>query len=312
MVGRKPQAVRRWKYLTPGDLRNFKSLLFTARVIVEGVFAGRHKSPYRGASAEFIDYRQYHPGDEIKTIDWRAYARTDRYYVKLFEKETDMNAYIVLDASASMRFGGRREWPLLPSRELAKFEYACCLAASLSYLMIKQGDKVGLTVFDQAVRKHIAPGGTFAHLYKLLDVLESQEPRRRTSLPKVLKDIYALCRRRGLLIIISDFLAEPREIFRALNLFRHRNFEIILFHVLHQYEVELPPLASMNFIDAETGERVTVSTADIRAEYNDQMRNFIDTMASLARARNVDYNFVNTATPYHESLQKYLLRRSRL
>jgi uncharacterized protein (DUF58 family) len=303
---------RRWKYLSPKELRGLKNLLFTARVAVEGAYAGRHKSPYKGSSSEFVDYREYHPGDEIRSIDWKAYARSDRYFVKLFEKETDMNCYLVLDSSASMGFGGKEYDRVFPTHELSKLEYACSLAASLAYLMIKQGDKVGLTIFDQRVQTHLPCGGTFPHLYALLNQLEIRRAGRKTSVSHALREIYGLCKRRGLLVLISDLLDDPESIFRALSLYTHRRFEIIVFHVLHKYEADLPPLESVDFIDSESSESVTTFPRDVAAAYRAQVRQFTDTMSALARARGIDYNLVNTEVPYSAVLEKYLLRRSSL
>ncbi|GMV93366.1 MAG: hypothetical protein AMXMBFR82_31440 [Candidatus Hydrogenedentota bacterium] len=301
-----------WKYLSPEELRSLRNLFFAARVIVEGAYAGRHKSPYKGSAAEFVDYREYYPGDEIRSIDWKAFARTDRYYVKLFERETDMNCHLLVDRSASMGYGGKEFNSFFPTKELSKLEYASYLAAALAYLMVKQGDRVSLTLFDERVSTHVPSGSTFPHLYSLLNALESTRVGRRTSVARVLRDTFALHRRRGLLVIISDLLDEPEAIFQALDMYRHRKFEIILFHVLHRYEVDLPPLDSVNFIDAETGETISSRPNDIARSYKKELDAFIHTMSSSAQARNIDYNFINTTTPYHDVLQKYLLRRGTL
>jgi uncharacterized protein (DUF58 family) len=303
---------RSWKYLSPEELRSLKNLFFAARVIVEGAYAGRHKSPYKGSAAEFVDYREYYPGDEIRSIDWKAYARSDRYYVKLFERETDMNCHLLVDRSASMGYGGKEFNAFFPTKELSKLEYASYLAAALAYLMVKQGDRVSLTLFDERVNAHVPSGSTFPHLYTILNLLEDARVGRKTSVARVLRDTFALHRRRGLLVIISDLLDEPEAIFQALDMYRHRKFEIILFHVLHRYEVDLPPLDSVNFIDAETGETISTRPGDIARSYKKELDTFVNTMAASAQARNIDYNFINTTTPYHDVLQKYLLRRGTL
>jgi uncharacterized protein (DUF58 family) len=300
----------KWKYLEPRELKALKNLLFAARIVVEGIYAGRHKSPYRGSSPEFVDYREYNPGDEIRTIDWKAFARTDRYFIKLFEKETDMNCYLLVDKSASMGYGGQAYKNLLPTSDVSKLDYAFYLTASLSYLMVKQGDKVSLSLFDTKLTKQIPPGGTFPHLYQILHTLERQKAGERTSISRILQEAYPLYKRRGLLIVISDFLDEPEEIFRALDRYRHRRFEIILFHVLHEYEYELPPLDRVKFVDAETGEAIASRPADIRKSYNEEVRRFVQTLRTSARARNIDYHLVTTDTPYSDVLREYLLNRS--
>ena len=299
-----------WKYLSPADLKGLKNLLFAARLIVEGAYAGRHRSPYKGSAAEFVDYREYYPGDEIAKIDWKAYARTDRYFVKLFERETDMACHILLDHSASMGYGGKAFNSFFPTKEVSKLEYGSYLAAAIAYLLIKQGDRVGLTLFDDRISRHVAAGSTFPHLHTILNALERQKSGRKTSVAKALHDTFALHKRRGMLIVISDLLDEPASIFRALDMFRHRHFEVVLFHVLHRYELSLPPLESVNFVDAENGEVLTAHPNDIAASYDRELRGYLGTVASSARARGIDYNLVNTATPYSVSLQKYLLYRS--
>ena len=299
-----------WKFLRPKDLKALKNLLFAARIIVEGIYSGRHKSPYRGSSPEFVDYREYNPGDEIRSIDWKAYGRTDRYFIRLFEKETDMNCYLLVDKSASMGYGGAAYKNLLPTSDVSKLDYACFLTAALAYLMVKQGDKVSVALFDTKLAKQIPPGGTFPHLYEILNTLERQKAGERTSISRILQEVYPLYKRRGLLIVISDFLDEPEEIFRALNRYRHRHFEIILFHVLHQYEHELPALDRVKFVDAETGDAIASRPSDIRKSYNEEMHRFVQTLSAYARARNIDYNFITTETPYSDVLRKYLLSRS--
>jgi uncharacterized protein (DUF58 family) len=300
---------REWKYLSPKDLAKTKNLIFAARTIVEGAYAGRHKSPFKGSSPEFVDYREYHPGDEIRTIDWKAYARTDRHFIRLFEKETDMNCYILVDKSASMGFGGTKYKDVLSDPGIAKLDYAFSLAASLCYLLVKQGDKVGLTLFDREVRAHFAPGGKFGHLYAILNSMERQKPGGPTSVSRVLREAFPLYRRRGLLVVISDFLDNTDELFRSLGMYLHRRFEIILFHVLHEFEHELPPLGSVHFIDSETGERVTTQPAEIHKAYQAQLKQFIGAISEGCKARNIDYNLINTTTPYGQVLEKYLLRR---
>lgn len=302
-------AARSWKYLGPKELRGLENLLFVARTVVEGAYAGRHRSPFKGSSSEFVDYREYQPGDELRSIDWKAYARSDRHFVKLFEKETDLNAYLLVDGSASMGYGGRTYKRFFAPAEVSKLEYAGYLAAALAYLMIQQGDKVGLTVFDQRIATHLPPGGTFPHLYRILRALENRNPARKTSVSRALRDAYGLIRRRGLLIVISDLIDDPVEIFRALSLYTHRHYEVVLFHVLHRYECELPPIPSVEFVDAETGEAFTANPQDLAKSYAAQMRGFVETMASLARARNIEYNFINTDTPPSAVLRRYLLRR---
>ncbi len=300
---------RVWRHLTPRDLRKFKSLLFAARTVVEGVYAGRHPSPYRGSSPEFVEYRTYNPGDALELIDWKAYARTDRYYVRLTEKETDMDCHVLLDCSGSMAFQpppprGRREL------SVSKMDYAATLAAALAYLLIKQGDKVSLTLFDERIRQHVPAGGTFPHLYRMLNELERQKPGGATDLAQTLRRCGPLFRRRGLLVVVSDLYGDVNELFRALGQYRHRRFDVILFHVLHEQEVHLPEWPHMRFLDAESGDTLTCNPADLRASYTARLQEHCESLRRHAAARRIDYHFTHTGQPYDQVLHGYLLKRN--
>lgn len=299
------------KYLKAEDLQYLKNLSLAARVSVDGAYSGRHKSSLKGYSQEFADYREYNPGDEIRAIDWKAYARTDRYFIKLFEKETIMTSYLLLDSSASMGFGGYGYEKFFGAKDLSKFEYSCYLAAAICYLIVKQGDKVGLTLFDSKVKSHVPEGSTYSHLYRILDQLERNEVGAKTSISTTLRQVFPLFKRKGVLVVISDFLEEPDQIFSALDIYRHKNFEIILFHVIHQYELELPKVPSVNFIDSESGERLTTIPGDIRDSYSQQVQEHIKTLSSTAQSSGMDYQLLSTEIPYQVALQQYIGRRTK-
>ena len=304
--------MRSWKHLTPQQLKGLRNLLFSARIVVEGAYSGLHRSPYKGASPEFVDYREYYPGDELRSIDWKAAARSDRLFIRLFEKHTDMNCYLMIDTSASMAYGGEPNAPFLDHRSLSKLDYALCLAASLAFVIVKQGDKAALTVFDHHIRHHVPPGGTMPHLYGMLSLMERLIATEQTSLARALRQAFPLCRRRGLLILISDLISDEDELFSALNLYRHRGFEIILFHVLHEHELTLPPLANVHFIDSESEESINAHPKDIETDYHARIQAWIDTLRNGSRGRRIDYHLAGTATPYETILQRYLLRRTQL
>jgi len=299
-----------WQLLQPSALANLQNLLFASKVIVEGAFAGRHRSPYKGSAAEFIDYREYNPGDEIRTIDWKAYARSDRYFIKLFQTETDMNGYLLVDCSASMGYGGPSYERLFGKETVSKLDYAKHLAAAISFLLVQQGDRVGLTLFDDRIRTHRPPGGTFPHLYTLLDAMDKQELGKQTSLSGTLRETYSLIKRRGLLIVVSDFLDDVDEVIKALNMYRHRNFEVLLFHVMHPYERKLPPLDSINFVDSESGAMMTSRSGDIAEAYEAEVNTFIEGLRSAAVARGIEYRTVLTDEPYSDVIREFLLKRS--
>lgn len=292
---------RRWTYLDPAAIARLKDMDFIAKTIVEGYFIGKHRSPFKGTSSEFADYRPYSPGDDIRKIDWKVFARTDRNYVKLFREETNLITYLVVDKSGSMRYQG--------DGKLSKLAYASYLTAALAYLLIKRGDKVGLTVFDSQIRWLIRPGGSMPHLFQILSALENLRPGRTTNLSEALRLAFPLYTRRGLLVVISDFLEQPRTIFEALFRYRHKRFDIILFQILHPDEVDLPERPNLRFIDSETSASVTAEPSVIRAEYRAEMQRFLDEMALSARGQRVDYNMVTTATPYQFALERYLQQR---
>lgn len=300
----------KFRYLSPADFKSFGNLYFAAKVIVEGAYAGMHKSPYLGASPEFVDYRQYYPGDDIKSIDWKAYARTDRHFIKLFQRETDLNCYLLLDKSASMGYPGPQEQRILGKPTVTKLEYASHLAAALAYLVVKQGDKAALALFDDQLRFQTRAGGTFGHLYKLLNALERNVPGGKTSISAILRQAAPLFARRGLLIVISDFLDEPIEVFNALNAFRHRGFDVILFQVLHEFEYELPAVDNALFVGVETGESMQSRPADIAEEYGRQIQAFVSELASRAAARRIEHHFLNTRVPFIQAIQRFLIKRN--
>jgi len=225
--------------LTPDALDRLGRLDFIARGVVEGFVTGLHKSPYKGFSAEFAEHRQYVPGDNIRDLDWRVYARNDRYYVKQYIEETNLRATVLLDASASMRYTGDHA-ARLNGRRLSKFEYARHLAASLAYLMINQQDAVGLVTFDAAVRRYVPARSRPTHLRILLDEMYQTQASDVTRIAPVFHEIAERVHRRGLVIIISDLFDDPEELLNALHHFRYRKHEVVLIHVMAEEELTFP------------------------------------------------------------------------
>jgi len=304
-------------FLRPAELRRFRNLLFAARTIVEGCYAGRHRSPFRGHSVEFADYREYCPGDDIQDIDWKAYGRTDRLFVKLFEARTDMVVYALLDCSASMGYAGleRADTGRGPragpaASGLSKLQYACYLLAALAFLVVKQGDKIALGLFRDRLFEYVPPGGTFGHLYGILSRLETVVPSGPTRPAEVLRQAFGTVKRRGLLILVGDLMEEPAALFEALNLYRHRRFEIIVFQVLHPDELSLPAAANVRFIDSETNDSITTSVPDIREDYEQRMRRHLEAIRAGCAARRIDYNLVTTETSCYDALEQYVVARA--
>lgn len=284
----------RYKYLRAEDIRRLASYEFAPRALVEGYLAGRHRSRTRGPSTEFRDYRQYVPGDDLKSVDWRVYARTDRYFLRTYELETNMGCHILLDSSASMGFG----------RGLSKLEYASFFAAALSYLVTKSGDRVSLLLFDEKIRQFHPPGSTNRHLQNLMNTLERNEPGQPTSLATALTRAFPLMPRRGMLVILSDFFDDPGAILTALNPYVHRGFSIHLFHVLAPEELDLEDRGLVAFHDLETRQRVVAHTDHLRTKYREAMQAHIQNLRQLAVRRRIDYTVARTDTHYFALFDK--------
>lgn len=295
------------QYLQPADLKRLQNFQFAAKLVVEGYFHGKHRSPYYDFSSEFADYRAYVPGDEIRAIDWHAFARTDRFYIKLYRKETDMNCYLLLDKSNSMGYQGDN-----PRGTLSKLEYSCFLAAALSYLMIHQGDKASLAVSDDALRAFIPAGGTRLNLQRILTTLERTTAGGETRLADALQTLFGLVKRKGVLIVISDFLDDTDRVFSALNMFAHKGFAVLLFQVLSDAELHLPQVDNALFCDVESMATAAVEPDAIRSAYQAEIAAFLQEMATNAKARRIHYQLATTADPYHKALEAYLTARTRL
>jgi uncharacterized protein (DUF58 family) len=280
------------------ELERFENLLVFAKSIVEGYFAGRHKSPYRGSAAEFADYKEYVAGDDISRLDWRVYGRTRRLYVRRFEEETDMIAYLLVDTSASMRYAGEKRQ--------SKFVLAARIAAALSYLMISQGDKAALALFAQSVAQYIPPAGTRRHLHRLVTELERVRPARATGVARAIEECTGIFKKRGRIVILSDFLDDQTGLFDALSQFVHRKFEILLLQVLDPDERLLPNVSAARFVDLETSEMVQVDAEEVRREYQERIRQSVEELAREADLRQIRHRLVDASRPYLDAIEAYL------
>lgn len=292
------------KYLRLEELRWLRNLFFASRNVVEGRYAGRHCSRQRGHSVEFNDYRQYMQGDEPTDIDWKIYARSDRLYVKLFEQQSDMTVNLVVDASASMAYAG------MDGSTTSKYDHACRMAAAIAFLAIKQQDRISLATARDGMQSFLRPDGSFRHFCDILRQMEASEPAGTADLPETLKQVAQRTRRRGLLVVFSDLLDDPRAILEAMSIFRHRGGEVIVFHVLHDDELHLPDVAEAVFIDSETSGRLGLNVHDVRKAYARKLDTFLDMCGSLCAGRGIDYNLVPTSKTYVDALRDYLLRRA--
>jgi uncharacterized protein (DUF58 family) len=289
--------------IDPTALARFGRLELIARLVVEGVMSGLHRSPFKGFSVEFAEHRQYGPGDEIRHIDWRAYGKSDRYYVKEYEEETNLKAYLVVDSSGSMAYAGRTA---------SKFEHARRLAASLAYLMISQRDAVGLVTFDSTVRAMIPARSAPGHFSVVCKVLEETTTGGETPLSGILNALAERIRRRGLVVILSDGFDRIDPLTEALRHLRHRHHEVLFFHTLAPEEEEFPFRHPARFRNLERADHsLRIDPASLRATYLERFNAFRATLKERIRAMNADYHEASTATAVETTLLDYLSSRSR-
>lgn len=287
----------------PKMLARINSLEIRARTVVEGVMTGMHKSPYRGSSVEFAQHRDYVPGDEIRHIDWKVYARSDRYQIKQFEEETNLKATFVLDCSTSMNYKG-------VNSHLSKREYSAIVAAALATLLLKQRDPVGLAIFDAGVRQYIPAAGTSAHLRMLIDTLSRTDSQPKTGIGETLHDLAERLKRRGMLIVLSDLFGDPEEILRGLQHFKHRKHEAIIFHVLDRDELTFPFKDSAIFEGMEGEPSITAEPHALRKQYLAAFDEYVQRLKRGSRDLDMDYQQMPTDQPIDEALARYLSARS--
>lgn len=284
-----------YRYLSPADAARVSRLQLVARRVVEGVIAGRHKSPHRGFSVEFSEHRDYAPGDELRHLDWRASARSDRHYVKLFEQETNLRATLVLDTSASMGFGSP-----------PKIDYARHLAACLAYLLAKQQDLAGLFAAGEAVQAKLPPGSSAAHLDRLFRSLEAIEARGQTDLPRHLHALAERLPRRSLVIVLSDLWVDPAALIASLRHLRQRRHQAMVLHLLDRAEIDLPYDRRVTLADLETGESLTIDPAEVRDAYQRQVREYLAAVRRACGDGDVAYHELFVDEPYDAALARLL------
>jgi uncharacterized protein (DUF58 family) len=291
------------KYFDPEGLARVGHMELVARQVVEGFLTGRHRSPYHGFSVEYLDHRPYVPGDDLRSIDWKILARTDKYHVKLFEDETNLRAYIVLDCSRSMAFH---------SGEVSKLVWGSYLAAALAYLMLHQNDAVGLVLFDSEVRQYLPPKARPTQFRRVLELLDHSYSKEDTDVGAVLHDMAERIRRRGLIIVISDLIDDEAKIAGGLQHFRHNHHEVIVFQVMDEAELSFPYDRLTRFKDMEGAGRLVANPKNLRARYLERISKFLDTIKTTCFERGIGYSLANTREPYGQFLAAYLEKRSRL
>jgi len=288
--------------LDPAVVARLGTLELRARTVVEGFISGLHRSPFKGFSVEFAEYRQYIHGDDLSTIDWKVYARSDRYYVKKFEEETNLDCQLLIDVSGSMAYG---------SQGITKFEYAACLAASLGYLMNRQRDGVGLTAFDDRIVAALPASNRPGHLRNLLITLDRLVLGSRTNISKPLRRLAESMNRRGMVVLISDLLDDPESIIRGLKHFQYRGSDVLVFQILDPDEIEFPFDRATRFEDLETSEEVMAVPSLVRSHYLKQMSGLIERYRRELGAAGIDYQLLSTKQPLEIALLAYLSTRSR-
>jgi uncharacterized protein (DUF58 family) len=289
------------KYSDPEVLSKIGGLGLRARKVVEGTISGLHRSPFHGFNVEFAAYREYSPGDDLRRLDWRVLGRTDRHYIKEYEEDTNLRATLVVDASASMRYG---------PAERTKFDYAATLAASLATLLIEQRDPVGLALFDREERTILRPAATQAQLVQILGQLDSARPDRETDLGEVLKTLADRVRRRGLLIIISDLLTDFGSLADGLSRLEYRGHEVMIFQILDRDELELPFNDPVLFRDIEGSEELLAEPWGFRKAYQQAMQEFLQEVRDATSRRGIDHLLLLTDQNLGDALSHYLHARA--
>lgn len=292
------------KYLRPEVIRQISRLDLRAQFIVKGFLQGMHASPFHGFSVEFSEHRKYTPGDDPQDIDWLVYAKTDKYYIKKFEAETNITGYLVMDLSSSMGYTYRQE--------LTKFEYGICLAAALCYLMIHQQDPVGLITFDEKIRQSLPARSKRTQIGQVLSLLANLKPTGKTDIARSLNQITAMLKHRSLVMLFSDLLAEPDAVLQSLRRLRHGGHDVILFHILDEAEVRFPFDGTVEFEDPETHDKIQVDASHFQADYVSEVRKFCDDFRRHCFQSGIDYVGLDTSMQFDKALAEYLIsRRSR-
>lgn len=290
------------KYLDPQTLAKLQGLELRARLIVEGYVSGVHRSPYHGFSIEFAEHREYVPGDDLRYVDWKVFGKTDKFYLKQYEEETNLVSYLLVDTSESMRYQS-------DDAALSKLEYAKCVAASLSYLILQQQDSVGLVTFDREVRALVRASSNPSHLKQLLHVMQESVPERKTSTGPIFHDLAERLKKRGIVIILSDLFDDVPSMMAGLKHFRHRRHEVVLFHVLDPAELDFPFKQTTLFKGLEQLPEVLTDPRALRKAYLEEFNRYVTDVKRGCRANRIDYVPLRTDQPLDVALSSYLAAR---
>jgi uncharacterized protein (DUF58 family) len=289
-------------FLDPKVLASISNLELRARTVVEGFLSGLHKSPHRGFSVEFTDYRHYNPGDDIRHMDWKIYARSGEYFIKQYQDETNVRGHILLDCSASMGYG---------SDSMTKLEYGRTLACALSYFMFSQKDAVGLTAFDNRIREYLPSRYRRGHLMQILRALAHVIPGEGTNLTRPISDLAFGLNRKSMAVVISDLLDDEAAVVKGLQHLRFKGNDVIVFHIMDNAELTFPFERISDFEDSESHETVAVVPQSMRQAYLEELEKFCGFYRQKCRASGIDYCLLNTAKPLDMALSSYLSKRAK-
>ncbi len=288
------------RFLQPETIARIARLEVVARNVVEGFLSGGHRSPYFGQSIEFAQHREYVPGDDIRRIDWKVWSKTDKYYIKQYEEETNLRTTLVVDVSESMQFG---------EGELSKYEYACRVAASLSYLLLRQSDAVGMVTFDSTIRQRVQQSSKMNHLTGLLAALDNAKPQQKTSVADVLSKVADEYNRRGLIVLVSDLLADRAGLFKGLKLLRTRGHDIMIFHVMDDAELDFPYSGTTKFEGLEDAGEMICDPRALRDGYLAALKTYLDEIRRFCAQHLIDYQTIRTSEHLSAVLSHYLTHR---
>ena len=292
------------KYLRPENIAKLDNIELKARLVVEGFITGLHRSPYHGFSVEFAEHRQYRPGDEIRHLDWKVFGRSEKYYIKQYEEETNLRSMIIVDSSASMKYASKGN--------ISKFEYATYLSAALAYMLMNQRDSVGLSLYDTEIKSFFPPSSKRSYLNQLLMALDTTVPSNLTGTAVALNEIAERIRRRGLVVVISDFFDDISSVVKALSHFRHKNHDVIVFQLLDPRETDFKFGPAATIVDMETAEEMMTQPYQIQKSYSEAMSNFLNNFRRSCRNLNIDYNLILTSDSFDKALKEFIAKRSRL
>jgi uncharacterized protein (DUF58 family) len=288
------------RFLHPEAIRRISRLELRARHIVEGLLSGMHRSPYFGQSVEFLQHRQYTPGDDLRHVDWKAWAKQDRLYVKQFEEDTNMRVTMLVDVSASMQYG---------NGPLNKYEYAATVATSLAYLLLKQHDAVGCVAFDSTIRARSPLNSTRQHLYSIVKTLDAAKPENKTDAGAILREIAESAPRRGMIVVVSDLLGEVESTLRGLRLLRQRGHDVMVLHVMDDDELDFPFEGPTRFEGLEIPDHLNCNPRALREGYLAALEKFLTELRRGCARNEVDYALVRTSAPLDAALTAFLSHR---